>query len=69
MEVKFTVNRGIDFWEFEKCPFKRGWPLNGGLTVLPVDRERCVTPARVAVKETYVLRAPPAFYLLVGWLW
>ena len=27
-EVKFTVNRGTDIWEFEKCPFYRGWPLN-----------------------------------------
>ena len=23
-KVKFTVNRGTDFWEFEKCPFNRG---------------------------------------------
>ena len=24
IEVKFTVNRGTDFGEFEKCPFNRG---------------------------------------------
>ena len=24
IEVKFTVNRGTDFWEFEECPFNSG---------------------------------------------
>ena len=24
IEVKFTVNRGTEFWEFEKCPFNKG---------------------------------------------
>ena len=33
MEVKFTVNKGTTFWEFDKCPFNRGL-LNRGLTVL-----------------------------------
>ena len=39
IEVKFTVNKGNGFWEFDNCPFDRGWPLNRGplnrgLTVL-----------------------------------
>ena len=34
IEVKCTVNKGIAFWEFDKCPFIKERPLNRGLTVL-----------------------------------
>lgn len=26
--VKFTVNKGTDFWEFNYCLLNRGWPPN-----------------------------------------
>ena len=31
IEVKFTVNKGNGFWDFDNCPFNRGWLLNRGL--------------------------------------
>ena len=34
IEVKCTVNKGIAFWAFGKCPFIKERPLNRGLTVL-----------------------------------
>ena len=32
VEVKFPVNKGTAFWEFDKCPVSRG-ALNRGLIV------------------------------------
>ena len=37
IEVKFTVNRGTGFWEFEKCQFIV-WPLYRGLTVIRTSK-------------------------------
>ena len=30
IEVKLTINKGIDFWGFGNCPLHRGWLLNRG---------------------------------------
>ena len=46
IEVKCTVNKGNTFWEFDKCPFNRGRPLNRG----PLNRGLTVYSTHISSK-------------------